>query len=266
MATYLDELLTTAHARVRAVQEGGMVGLVRQAAEAFATGPRHRLRSALEGDGVSVIAEVKRASPSRGPLAAGADAGELASSYLAGGARAISVLTEPSQFAGSLEDLREIVDRHHAVALRKDFLVDVLMVQQAAAVGASGVLLIVAAVDDDHLQTMHDEATRLGMDALVEVHDESEVERALAVGATIVGVNARDLRTFELDRDAFARIRERLPDGVLAVAESGITGPADVRRARDQGADAVLVGEAVVTAEDPTRAVAALVAAGRDES
>lgn len=265
MATYLDDLLAGAHDRVRAVRDGGMFGLVHQAAEAFASGPRHRLRAALDGEGVSVIAEVKRASPSKGDLAPGADASELADHYLAGGASAISVLTEPSRFKGSLEDLREVVDRTGAVALRKDFVVHPLMVQQAAAVGASGVLLIVAALDDDQLASMHAEAERLGMDALVEVHDESEVERATAIGATIIGINARDLRTFELDREAFARIRSTLPDGVLAVAESGIRDPDDVRRARDEGADAVLVGESVVTADDRTAAVAALVAAGRSD-
>jgi indole-3-glycerol phosphate synthase len=125
------------------------------------------------------------------------------------------------------------------------------------------VLLIVAALTDDELAAMHAEATRLHLDVLVEVHGEGEVERALAVGADIIGVNARNLSTFELDRDAFGRIRAGLPSGVLAVAESGVRGPEDVHRARDEGADAVLVGEFVITSADPTTTVAALVAAGK---
>lgn len=265
MATYLDDLLDTARARAAALHDGGAAASIRVAAEAAAgQGPGHRLQAALAADvGVSVIAEVKRASPSKGELAPGIDAATQAERYLAGGATAISVLTEPSRFDGDLTDLTDVVDAHDAVALRKDFIVDPVMVHEAAVAGASGVLLIVAALTDDELREMHDEATRLGLDCLVEVHGEDEVARALDAGATILGVNARDLATFELDRDAFGRIRPQLPDGVLAVAESGVRGPDDVVRARDEGADAVLVGEFVVTATDPTATVASLVEAGR---
>lgn len=264
MATYLDDLLDTARARAAEVHDANEAAGLRVRADALAAerDDHHRLHAALSTPGVSVIAEVKRASPSKGELAPGIDAATQASRYLDGGASAISVLTEPSRFAGDLEDLTEVSDLG-AVALRKDFLVDPVMVHEAVVAGASGVLLIVAALSDEELRTMHDEATRLGLDVLVEVHGEDEVERALNAGATILGVNARNLQTFELDRGAFARIRPQLPDGVLAVAESGVRGPDDVTRARDEGADAVLVGEFVVTADDPTATVASLVEAGR---
>lgn len=266
MATYLDDLLATARERVATVHDAGAAQDLRAAAERAAAGatPR-RLHAALTRPGVAVIAEVKRASPSRGDLAPGIDAPTQARRYLDGGAAAISVLTEPSRFKGALVDL-EAVATLDAVALRKDFVVDEVMVHEAVVAGASGVLLIVAALSDEELATMHAEAVRLGLDVLVEVHGEDEVERALDAGARILGVNARDLRTFELDRDAFGRIRPQLPDGVLAVAESGVRGPDDVRRARDEGADAVLVGEFVVTSPDPTATVASLVEAGRPDA
>lgn len=264
MATYLDDLLETARARVEAVR--GLADDLRAEAELQAgQRPSGRLRDALSVPGVSVIAEVKRASPSKGELAPGIDAPTQAQRYLDGGAAAISVLTEPSRFKGDLPDLAA-VSRLGAVALRKDFIVDEVMVHEAVVAGASGILLIVAALDDHRLRVLHTVATRLGLDVLVEVHGEDEVQRALDAGATILGVNARNLQTFELDRDAFGRIRPQLPEGVLAVAESGVRGADDVRRARDEGADAVLVGEFVVTSDDPTATVAGLVEAGRHEA
>lgn len=263
--TYLDDLLVTARERAAAVHDQDRAMQLRANAEALAgTLEDHRLRRALSRSGVGVIAEVKRASPSKGELAPGVDAATQAGKYLEGGASAISVLTEPSRFKGELADLAA-VSALGAVALRKDFIVDDVMVHEAVVAGASGILLIVAALSDVELKSLHAEATRLGLDVLVEVHSEDEVARALGAGATIIGVNARDLHTFELDRDAFARIRPRLPDGVLAVAESGMRGPEDVTRARDEGADAVLVGEFVVTAHDPTATVASLVEAGRPQ-
>ncbi len=266
MATYLEDLLDTARERVAAVRddEARTEVLRATAVETAADREPHRLRRALSPSGVSIIAEVKRASPSRGQLAPGVDAATQAVRYLDGGAAAISVLTEPTRFEGDLTDLARVAATG-AVALRKDFIVDEVMVHEAAVAGASGILLIVAALTDVELTSMHAEATRLDLDVLVEVHGEDEVERALSAGATILGVNARDLHTFELDRDAFGRIRPQLPDGVLAVAESGVRGPDDVRRARDEGADAVLVGEFVVTAADPTATVASLVEAGRTQ-
>lgn len=263
--TYLDDLLDTARQRAAAVHGEGRAEELRAKAEALvARAEPHRLRTALSRPGVGVIAEVKRASPSKGELAPGVDAAAQAAKYLDGGAAAISVLTEPSRFRGELADLASVTATG-AVALRKDFIVDDVMVHEAAVAGASGILLIVAALTDVELKSMHAEATRLGLDVLVEVHGPDEVERALAAGATILGVNARDLHSFELDRDAFGRIRPQLPEGVLAVAESGVRGPDDVRRAGDEGADAVLVGEFVVTAADPTATVASLVEAGRPQ-
>jgi indole-3-glycerol phosphate synthase len=222
------------------------------------------LYDAVAGPGVGVIAEVKRASPSKGPLAPELDAAEQARAYLDGGAIAVSVLTEPDRFHGSLEDLAAVAGLG-CPALRKDFLVDPYQVWEARLAGASAVLLIVAALEEATLQGLHDEAQAAGLSVLVEVHDDDEVAAARRIGARIVGVNARDLRTFDVDRDAFARLRASLPEGCLAVAESGVRDADDVRRAAADGADAVLVGESVVTAADPRSAVAALVDAGRRE-
>jgi len=205
---------------------------------------------------------VKRASPSRGDLAIDLDAVQQAAAYRDGGAAAISVLTEPSRFKGSLADLAD-VSSLGIPTLRKDFIVDPYQVWEARAAGASAVLLIVAALDDGSLAELAAEAAEAGLAALVEVHDAEELTRAVAVGATVIGVNARDLRTFDVDPEAFARLRPHVPDGVLTIAESGITGPDQVIAAARAGADAVLVGESVVTSPDPSAAVAALVAAGR---
>lgn len=257
--TYLDELLAGAHERVAAARAAVDLDTLRERAAAVPAPAG--LRAALAGPGVAVIAEVKRASPSKGDLAPGLSAVDQAAAYRDGGAAAISVLTEPSRFSGSLADLAD-VSALGTPTLRKDFLVDPYQVWEARLAGASAVLLIVAALDDATLADLAQEARTAGLDALVEVHDEGELRRAVAVGADLIGVNARDLRTFEIDRDAFARLRPAIPEGALAVAESGIRDPDDVRTAAAQGADAVLVGEAVVTSADPRAAVAALVAAG----
>lgn len=256
--SYLDDLLEGARRRVDAARQREPLAQLR--ARAQATPPPPSLRAALARPGVSVIAEVKRASPSRGPLAPGLDATDQARAYLDGGAAAVSVLTEPERFLGSLDDLAAVAALG-APVLRKDFLVDPYQVWEARAAGAAAVLLIVAALDEPTLARLHDEAQAAGLDALVEVHDDAEVAVADRIGADLVGVNARDLRTFQIDPGAFARLRPRLPQGALAVAESGISGPDDVRRAARDGADAVLVGESLVTAADPAAAVAALVAA-----
>ncbi len=216
---------------------------------------------ALARPGVAVIAEVKRASPSRGDLAPGIDAATQAKRYVEGGAAAVSVLTEPERFKGSLDDLAAVATLG-TPALRKDFLVDPYQVWEARAAGASAALLIVAALRRDDLVALVGEMQDAGVEPLVEVHDEAEAEAAISSGARIIGVNARDLRTFEIHRDAFERIRPKLPDGVLAIAESGIRGPDDVRTAKAQGADAVLVGETVVLSDDPTAMVRSLVEAG----
>jgi indole-3-glycerol phosphate synthase len=260
MTTFLDQLLADAADRVAVARASEPLDAIRdRALQVPVPGDFH---AALAAPGVSVIAEVKRASPSRGDLAPGIDAVDQARSYAAGGAAAISVLTEPDRFKGTLADLRAVAELG-VPALRKDFTVDAYQVWEARANGASAVLLIVAALDDDALAALHLEAAEAGVAVLVEVHDEHELERAAAIDARIIGVNARDLRTFEVDRDAFARLRPGMPDGVIAVAESGIRGPDDVLAAGRQGADAVLVGESLVTADDPTAATSALVRAGQ---
>jgi indole-3-glycerol phosphate synthase len=259
LRTYLDELLAGAHRRVAHARSREPLPVLRERARRVPAPPS--LYDALVGDDVAVIAEVKRASPSKGPLAIDLDAAAQARAYLDGGAAAISVLTEPERFRGTLEDLAAVAALGRAT-LRKDFVVDPYQIWEARSAGASAVLLIVAALDATTLRTLHDEAHAAGLGVLVEVHDEAEVELARQAGARIVGVNARDLRTFELDRDAFARLRPMLPEGCLAVAESGIRGPADVQQAAEDGADAVLVGESLVTASNPQAAVTALVEAG----
>jgi len=212
----------------------------------------------LRGAGSSVIAEVKRRSPSKGELAEIADPAALARRYAAGGAAAISVLTEQRRFGGSLADLRAVRAAVDTPLLRKDFLVEPYQVLEARAAGADLVLLIVAALDDDTLRRLHDLARELGMATLVEVHDEAEAARAVERGAELVGVNARNLRTLEVDEDAFGRLAPLLPDDRVKVAESGIFGPVDVKRYVAEGARAVLVGEALVKDGDPEGAVRAM--------
>ena len=218
---------------------------------------------------MSVIAEVKRASPSRGEMAEIPDAVALASSYAAGGAAAVSVLTEPQHFRGSLDDLAAVAAGVPAPVLRKDFVVDEYQVWEARNAGAAAVLLIVAALEQDDLAMLLGVADAAGLAALIETHDELEVERAIGAyeaaaitGRPIIGVNARDLTTLEVDPRRFAAVREIIPEGAIAVAESGVKSADDVRRLAAEGADAVLVGESVATSADPAAAVAALVEAG----
>jgi len=212
----------------------------------------------LRAPGSSVIAEVKRRSPSKGDLATIPDPAELARQYAAGGAAAISVLTEERRFGGSLADLRAVRAAVEVPLLRKDFIVEPYQVLEARAAGADLVLLIVAALDDDTLRRLHDQARELGMAVLVEVHDEPETVRALELGAELVGVNARNLKTLEIDQDVFGRLAPLLPEGRVKVAESGIFSPVDVKRYVAEGARAVLVGEALVKDGDPESAVRAM--------
>lgn len=263
LATYLDQLLDGAARRVAAASEHEPLDVLRERARAVRPGPS--LGAALRGAGVNVLAEIKRASPSKGDLAVDLDASAQARVYVDGGAAAVSVLTEPERFKGSLTDLADVAALG-VPTLRKDFIVDRYQIWEARAVGASAVLLIVAALDAPTLAALHDEAAAAGLDALVEVHDEAEAAAARHIGATLVGVNARDLHSFELDPDAFARLRPHVPDGAVAVAESGIISAADVVRAAEAGADAVLVGESLVRAPNPAAVVAELVAAGRATS
>jgi indole-3-glycerol phosphate synthase len=216
----------------------------------------------LRGPGVSVIAEVKRRSPSKGALADIPDPAALAAAYEAGGAAVVSVLTEARRFGGSLDDLRTVRGAVGLPVLRKDFVVTPYQLVEARAAGADLVLLIVAALDQPILESLHAQALGLGLTPLVEVHDESEADRAVAAGARLIGVNARNLHTLEVDDTTFERIAPVIPDNCVRVAESGISGPDDVARLAQAGAEAVLVGEALVRDGDPATAVRDLVAAG----
>lgn len=220
----------------------------------------------LRQEGIAVIAEVKRRSPSKGALADIADPAGLATEYEAGGASVISVLTEQRRFGGSLADLDAVRARVDVPVLRKDFILTSYQLWEARAHGADVVLLIVAALDQPALVSLIERTCSLGMTALVEVHDRPELDRAVDAGARVIGVNARDLRTLQVDRGVFARLAPAIPDGVLRIAESGVRGPHDLLAYAAEGADAVLVGEALVTGGDPRAAVAEMVAAGNHPS
>lgn len=216
--------------------------------------PLDALAALAPTERVKIIAEVKRASPSRGALAEIPDPAALAAQYQAGGASAISVLTEERRFNGSLADLEAVRAAVSVPVLRKEFIADPYQVFEARAAGADLVLLIVAALEQRQLVQLSDLVTELGMTPLVEAHSADELSRAFDSGAALVGVNARNLSTFELDRDLFGRLADRYPSGVIRVAESAVRSAADVARYREAGADVVLVGEALVTS-DPVAAL-----------
>jgi indole-3-glycerol phosphate synthase len=216
----------------------------------------------FRGPGVAVIAEVKRASPSRGSLAEIADPAALAVEYEAGGAAAISVLTEERRFSGSLDDLIRVRAAVCVPVLRKDFIVTAYQLFEARAAGADLVLLIVAALTDHELAALIERAVSIGLTPLVEVHTAGEVHRAVECGAMVIGVNARNLQTLEVEPKTFARLAPLIPDRIVSIAESGVRGPHDVIELARAGADVVLVGEALVTGRDPRSGVADLVAAG----
>lgn len=255
MATYLDAILA-AHRTLAADDDRDLDWLRGQAA---AAPPVRGFRSAVvRSDGLAVIAEVKRRSPSKGDLFADLDPAELAGTYAVGGATCLSVLTDVDHFGGSPADLAAARGAVELPVLRKDFTVSPLDVCDARLMGADAVLLIVAALDDGELADFAALAREVGLDVLVEVHDEPELERALAVGADLVGVNQRDLVTFEVDTARAERMAPLIPPDVVRVAESGVRGPEDARRLADAGYDAVLVGESLVTAADPASAVRGL--------
>jgi indole-3-glycerol phosphate synthase len=258
VATYLDRILAVHRAAAerddRALAPLVAEAAAREPARAFAAA----LRTASSGEHVAVIAEVKRRSPSKGDLAADLDPAEIARAYERGGAACLSVLTDVEFFGGSPTDLQAARVATGLPVLRKDFTVAPADVCDARLMGADAVLLIAAALDDDELVELHTLALDVGLDVLVEVHDEQELDRALAAGATLVGVNQRDLVTFEVDHDRAVRVGSAMPRSVVRVAESGIRGPEDARALAAAGFDAVLVGESLVTAPDPAAAVAAL--------
>lgn len=223
---------------------------------ALAAAPALDPMPAFRAPGLAVIAEVKRRSPSKGDLAGIPDPAALAAAYADGGAAAVSVLTETRRFGGSLDDLDAVRARVAVPVLRKDFMVEEYQFLEARAHGADLVLLIVAALDDARLARFLGLARELGMTPLVETHDESEVDRALAAGAELIGVNNRDLKTLDVDLANFGRLAERIGDHAVKVAESGVLSAADARRVAGEGADVILVGEALVRHADPRTAVA----------
>jgi indole-3-glycerol phosphate synthase len=216
----------------------------------------------LKGDVIKVIAEVKRSSPSKGELSAIVDPAALAERYESAGASVISVLTEERRFKGSLADLTAVRARVSIPILRKDFMVDEYQFFEARAHGADMVLLIVAALAKSQLRDFYDLATELGMAALIEVHTADELERAMEIEPRIVGVNSRNLKTLDVDQAAFANLIPQIPAEIIRVAESGISARCDVEFAQSHGADAILVGEALVTSADPTLAMRTLIGQG----
>jgi indole-3-glycerol phosphate synthase len=253
--TYLSRILA-AHREAAAADDRSLDRLVERAR---AAGPvRGFTRALTDVDGVAVISEVKRRSPSKGDLAPGLDPAALARDYRDGGASCLSVLTDRDFFGGSPADLVAARDAAGLPVIRKDFTVSANDVADARIMGADAVLLIAAALDDRELADFHALAVELGLDALVETHDEGEVDRALRVGATLIGVNQRDLVTFEVDTARAVRVAALIPDDAVSVAESGIGGPDDLPPLAEAGFDAVLVGESLVRSGDPRAAVAAL--------
>jgi indole-3-glycerol phosphate synthase len=252
VATYLDRILAAHRARA-AADDRAMAPLVAEArAQSLPRGFAAALRDA---EGLAVIAEVKRRSPSKGDLAADLDPAALAQAYERGGAACLSVLTDAEFFGGSPDDLRAARAATRLPVLRKDFTVSPADVCDARIMGADAVLLIAAALDDDELADLHTLAVDIGLDALVEVHDEAELDRALAAGAHVVGVNQRDLVTFEVDNERAVRVGAAIPPTVVRVAESGVRGPDDAAALAAAGFDAVLVGELLVSSSDPAAAV-----------
>ena len=225
---------------------------------ARAAPPPRSLSEALSADGFSVIAEIKRRSPSAGDIDVMLDPASQALEYVAGGASAISVLTEPNFFGGSLTDLESVRNVVDVPVLRKDFTLDAAQIWEARAAGADAVLLIVAALSDMLLSELIDVAAQVGVDAIVEAHTGREVDSAIAAGARIVGVNNRDLATFTTDLSVAESVTDLLPSDVVTIAESGVSDVEGACRMRDAGYDAILVGEALVRSENPAALVAAL--------
>lgn len=246
----LDELVAGAREDAARRRQSRPLSAV-EAAAAKASPALDAYSALRRGPAIKIIAEVKRASPSRGSLATIPDPAILARHYAAGGASAVSVLTEERRFNGSLADLVAVRDAVDIPVLRKDFIAEPYQVLEARAAGADLVLLIVAALDDATLTHLHSLIIELGMTPLVETHDSDEVRRAVDLGAHVIGVNARDLSTFTLDRDLFGRLAPGIPDGTIRIAESAVGGVEDVAHYRQAGADVVLVGEALVVGGDP---------------
>jgi len=255
-ATYLDKILDH-HRAVAATDTRPVEALLD---EARAMPPTRGFRAALAGrERLGVIAEIKRRSPSKGDLNADLDPAEMARSYERGGAACLSVLTDVEHFGGSVADLRAARSACTLPVIRKDFTVGERDVLDARIMGADCVLLIAAALEPAELAALHSLAVGVGLDVLVEIHDERELEHALAADATLIGVNQRDLVTFQVDHERAVRMAGVIPDHAVKVAESGVRGAEDARSLRAAGYDAVLVGETLVTSGDPAAAIADLI-------
>lgn len=246
----LDTMAAESRARVRRMKADGTAARFREAVEGFHTAGGARFRERLAAPGLSFICELKKASPSKGVIAEEFPYLSIVKEYEAAGAAALSCLTEPLHFLGSLDILRETAQAVSIPVLRKDFLTDTCQVDEAALAGASAVLLIAAMLTDAELRRLHERAKALGLAALVETHSAEEVRRALDMGAELIGINHRNLQDFSMDLSLTERLRPLIPAGVAVVAESGLMEAADMRRMAEAGADAVLVGEAFMRAED----------------
>jgi indole-3-glycerol phosphate synthase len=268
VATYLDSIVAwhrtrAAHAAIVGSQSTtGEVDLAAIRQQRIEKDPYRGFAAALQGPGLSVIAEVKRRSPSKGALSADLDPADVACAYESGGAACLSVLTDVLHFGGSIADLQAARAATKLPVIRKDFTVCAADVVDAALMGADCVLLIVAVLTDEELGACAETAKALGIDVLWETHDEAEVARALQFNAAIIGVNQRDLHTFAVDQERAVRVAASIPSSVVRVAESGVRGPEDAAVLRGAGYDAVLVGESIVTSENRSEAVRALRNAG----
>ncbi len=254
VGTFLDEIVAARWRRLEEARGRAPLGHLQQAADARPA--RRDFAGALSGNGLHVIAELKQASPSRGLLRKDYRCRDIAQGYEAAGAAALSVLTEEDFFLGSLDHFAEVRDAVRLPVLRKDFILDGYQVFESVAAGADALLLIVAALADKDLRNLIELCDRLRIAALVEVHTEEELERALGAGACIVGVNNRNLKTFEVDLETSFRLRRKIPSTCLAVSESGIKTAADLRRVSEAGFNAVLIGERFMTAEEPGKELA----------
>jgi indole-3-glycerol phosphate synthase len=250
----LAEIIARKRERVQAAKQ--VVSLDQLRRLAIVGNKPHAFSDALRADGVNIIAEFKRRSPSKGMIRADADLREIARAYQNGGAAAMSVLTEEDYFAGALDDLRAVKSAVALPVLRKDFVFEEYQVYESAAAGADAVLLIVAALDDELLSNLRQLAEEeLGMDALVEVHTSDELSRAVASGATLIGVNNRDLRTFEVSLETSLSLAREAPPETLLISESGLHSAADLQRLRDVGYRGFLIGETLMRADNPEDAL-----------
>jgi indole-3-glycerol phosphate synthase len=265
---FMAAVVEKKQARLRYAQAGASFYNLRGGAyDTRSSASRHALRRALSDDAqVNVIAEIKRASPSKGDLGLSSTVAETASAYSRGGAVAISVLTEEDYFRGSLADLRAVRRAVELPVLRKDFIFDDYQIYEAAAAGADALLLIVALLDDETLARLRTiTETELGMDALVEVHTRDEMTRAAAAGATLIGINNRNLHTFEVSIDVSLDLRKDAPADAVVVSESGLRSGVELKRLREADFNGFLIGEALVASEDPEAALRAMIREAADK-